>query len=408
MWVTLKKMLRLRRTCAPPSAIPRSGEPSAWRPVLAVWLASRAFFLVVGAVGTALIDDGDVVGAYPEPVGALGYWAHWDGRWFAHIAQDGYDSTAATAFFPLYPLLLRAGVELGLGVAVTGVLVSTLVTLPALYFVHELARAWHGDRAAFAATVALAFFPTAFFLNAVYSDPLFLALSAGSLWAVYVRRDLLLAGFFAYFAAGTRNLGVLLVLPLAYEWLRHRREFGWITLVGVAGPVMGLVTYVIYLWRGAGEPLLFSLAYRQNWGRKFGNPLATLWHGLERARDGVEYLLPTRVFETSSVNPGFLLSNTLNVVFLAFAVVGLVLAVRRVPFGALLYAVPAALGPLTLDLEGLPLISYPRYVLVVFPLFIALGPTLARSRVALALWLAASATLGAYLTLLFVTWRWVA
>ena len=401
-------MLRPRRTCAPPPGIPRSGTGSPWARVLAIWIASRSFFLVVGAVGTALLDDADVVGAYPEPVGALGYWAHWDGRWFAHIAEHGYDSTSATAFFPLYPLLLRAGLEAGLGVAVAGVILSTVVTLPALYFVHELARARHGERAAVAATVALAFFPTAFFLNAVYSDPLFLALSAGSLWAVYVRRDLLLAGLFAYFAAGTRNLGVLLALTLAYEWVRHRREFGWTALVGVAGPVMGLLTYIIYLWRGAGEPLLFSLAYRQNWGREFGSPLGTLWHGLERARDGVEYLVPTRVFETSSVNPGFLLSNTLNVVFLGFAVIALVLAIRRVPFGALLYAVPAALGPLLLDLEGLPLISYPRYVLVVFPLFIALGPTLARSRLGLALWVAVNAALGAYMTLLFVTWRWVA
>src|SRR5919106_869799 len=143
-------MLRPRRTCAPPPGIPRSGTASPWARVLAIWIASRIFFLVVGAVGTALLGDADVVGAYPEPVGALGYWAHWDGRWFAHIAEHGYDSTSAT--------------------------------------------------------VALAFFPTAFFLNAVYSDPLFLALSAGSLWAVYVRRDLLLAGLFAYFAAGTRNL----------------------------------------------------------------------------------------------------------------------------------------------------------------------------------------------------------
>ena len=380
----------------------------AWRPVVVVWAVSRAFFFAVGALGHAFLKPGDVIGAYPEPLGDLSYWAHWDGRWFGHIALQGYDSVAATAFFPVYPALVRGGSEVGLGVAVSGVLVSTLATLFALYFVYALGRAWYDERAALASTLSVAFFPTAFFLNAVYSDPVFLAFTAGCLWGIYVRRDLLIAGLFGYLAAGTRNLGVLLALPLAWEWLRDRHRQGWLGLVGVAGPVMGLLTYVIYLWRGTGEPLLFSLAYRQNWGREFGSPWATTRHAFERAGDGVDYLLPWRVFDTSSVNPGFLLSNTLGVAFLVFAVAALALTAFRVPFGAFLFAVPATLGPLTLDLGGLPLISYPRYVIVVVPIFLALGSVLARSRVALVVWLVMNAAVGAYLTLLFVTWRWVA
>ena len=42
-------------------------------------------------------------------------------------------------------------------------------------------------------SLTLAVFPTSFFFNAVYTESLFLALSAGSIWALRVRRDLLLA-----------------------------------------------------------------------------------------------------------------------------------------------------------------------------------------------------------------------
>ena len=36
-------------------------------------------------------------------------WAHWDGVWFIRIAADGYGAHAQSqAFFPLYPLLVRA------------------------------------------------------------------------------------------------------------------------------------------------------------------------------------------------------------------------------------------------------------------------------------------------------------
>jgi hypothetical protein len=380
-----------------------------WVPVLAVWAVSRVFFFVFGAVGHELVRQAHVRGVYPEPLGSLSYWAHWDGRWLAHIATNGYDTDAATAFFPLYPLVLRVGAETGVGVAMIGVAISSLATLAALYFVFALGQAWYGERAALAAIVTLAFFPTAFYLNAVYTDPLFLALTAGALWALYVRRRLLLAGAFAALAALTRNIGGLLVLALAYEWVRNRREFGWTGLAGVAGPIAGVVAYALYLWERSGNPLLFSQAYEQNWERSFGNPLITLRDGFAHAHDGVSYLVPSRVLETASTLPATLLSNTLNFCFLGFACLTLILAARRVPPGVLLYAVPAALAPLALtDARGLPLISYPRYVLVVFPLFLALAAVLARSRLALVAWTVASATLGAYLTILFASWRWVA
>lgn len=379
-----------------------------WVPVLAVWAVSRIFFFVFGAIGHGAVLQANVRGVYPEPLGALSYWAHWDGRWFAHIATNGYDTDTATAFFPLYPLVLRVGSE-GLGVAIVGVLVSTLATLAALYFVFELGRKWHGQRAALASILILAFFPTAFYLNAVYSDALFLALSAGCVWAMQVRRQLVVAGAFAFLAALTRNIGGLLVLPLAYEWLRNRREFGWTGLAGVAAPVLGVLTYALYLWRRSGDPLLFSAAYEENWDRTVGNPLVTLRDAFAHAHDGVSYFVPARVLETASTTPPTLLSNTLNVFFFGFACCALVLAVRRVPPGVLLYAIPAALGPIALnDTRGLPLISYPRYVLVVFPLFLAVAAVLARSRVALVVWTVGSAAIGAYLTVLFTSWRWVA
>jgi hypothetical protein len=52
--------------------------------------------------------------------------------------------------------------------------------------------------------------------------------------------------------------------------------------------------------------------------------------------------------------------------------------------------------------------SLPRFMLGAFPLFLVLGYLLSRNRPALYLWLAVSASLGAALTSLFVTWRWVA
>ena len=84
----------------------------------------------------------------------------------------------------------------------------SLLALPfAFYFVYNIAREGFGERAARATVLTLALFPTSFFFNAVYTESLFLALSAGSIWALRVRRDLLLACCFSWFATATRNVG---------------------------------------------------------------------------------------------------------------------------------------------------------------------------------------------------------
>ena len=72
------------------------------------------------------------------------------------------------------------------------------------------------------------------------------------------------------------------------------------------------------------------------------------------------------------------------------------------------YSFLVILPALLMPLSAQPLISLPRYVLDAFPLFFVLGYLLSYSRVALYLWLLVSASLGAALTALFVTWRWVA
>src|SRR4051812_31453590 len=93
----------------PALALPRVRTIGAtWRWVLGVWLASRVAFLVAGGIGTAIVRHAGHFGVAKGPGGTFGYWANWDGAWFVGIATHGYGSASATAFFPLYPLLIRA------------------------------------------------------------------------------------------------------------------------------------------------------------------------------------------------------------------------------------------------------------------------------------------------------------
>ena len=120
-----------------------------------------------------------------------------------------------------------------------GVALSILCTAFALFFVYRITENLYGARAARASTLALAFFPTAFFLNAVYTEALFLVLTAGAVWAARVRGNLWLAGIFGALAAATRNLGVLLLVPLFFAFTGLRTEIGllndWTSWLACAG-----------------------------------------------------------------------------------------------------------------------------------------------------------------------------
>jgi Dolichyl-phosphate-mannose-protein mannosyltransferase len=384
---------------------------SVWAFVLVAFFVSRSLFVGVGALAVAFLPQADPAGDPLGPGGFLGYWANWDGAWYAELATGGYGerAPASTAFFPLYPLLVKFGTAVGGGPAVWGVLISLVSTLFALFFVYRTAEKLFDARAARAATLCLAFFPTAFFLNAVYTEALFLALTAGTVWAALVRRDFLVAGVFGALAAATRNVGVLLLVPLFFEWLRHRHAFGLRGLFGMALVPAGFLAYAAYLWARFGDPLLFARQQGDYWNREVSGPLATLGDAWTAAGVGMEYVLdPATLFLGTDATPALEASNVLNLGFLVFFLVVAVAGLFVLPPGLSVYAAALVLLPVLTPSPRFPLMSLPRFVLGAFPVFLVLGYLLSRSRWTLATWLVISGGLGAALTALFVTWRWVA
>ena len=290
-----------------------------------------------------------------------------------------------------------------------GVLVSLAATVFALFFVYRLSEHLYDVRAARAATLCLAFFPTAFFLNAVYTEAIFLALTTGTLWAALVRRDFLLAGLLGAFAAATRNLGVLLLIPLFFEWARHRREVGLRGVFGIALVPAGLAAYAAYLWARFGEPLVFARQQGEYWNREFSGPLATLGDAWRAAGTGMEYVLdPATLFLGTDATPALEASNVLNLAFLVFFLVVALAGLFVLPSGLSVYAAALVLLPVLTPSPRFPLMSLPRFALGAFPVFLVMGYFLSRGRWTLAAWLTLSGGLGVALAVLFVTWRWVA
>ena len=387
--------------------------------VLLVFGASRLLYLAAGSLFASVVPVSRFQAVTMDvPFGRMGLWSHWDGEHYVALAAGGYlqpPEQVSPAFFPLYPLLMRSFAELFGGPVSWGTLSAwgpliSLSALPlALFFVYRIAEDHWDAGVARGAVLALAFFPTAFFLNAAYTESLFLALSAGSLWAARVRRDLLLACGLAGLAAATRNVGVFLIVPLAYEWFRNRDVYRWRGLYLALAP-SGLVAYAAYLWLRFGDPLLFYTD-QQKWGREPAGPVATVVKAWRSAAEGAGRLLDPRLWSDPSLaNLADHLAgaaNLYNLLFFLFAVVVLLAGLRDLPPDLAIYAFLLVLPAALFGTPQNPLMGAPRYVLVAFPLFFVLG-MLHRNRPVFVTGLVLSTLISLVFCALFVSWRFVA
>jgi hypothetical protein len=387
--------------------------------VLAVYAASRLFYLISGSLLAYLVPTSSFQRITLDmPSGSMNIWSHWDGEHYVTLAMGGYlhpPDNVSPAFFPLYPLLLRSFAELFGGpitkeaLSVWGPLISLLFLPFALYFIYHIALEGWGESVARGTVLILAFFPTTFFLNAAYTESLFLALSAGSMWAMRVRKDLLLACVMAALAAATRNVGIFLVVPLMYEWIKDVERSRWQGVYLLLAPG-GLFAYMVYLWVRFGDPLLFYSA-QESWGRQATGPLDTASRAWGAAVEGAGRLLDPDLWAHptlgNAANQLAGASNLFNLAFFVFAMVVLLAGSRYLPLSLTIYGL-LLVAPATLfGTPGSPLMGTPRYVLVAFPVFIVLA-LLFRNRVLLGGWLVVSTLLSLVLCGLFVSWRFVA
>jgi Mannosyltransferase (PIG-V) len=334
------------------------------------------------------------------------------------LAMGGYlhpPDNVSPAFFPLYPMLMRFFAELFGGpisqqaLSVWGPLLSLLFLPFAFYFIYQIALDGFDERVAKGTILILAFFPTTFFLNAAYTESLFLALSAGSLWAMRVRKNLLLACVLAALAAATRNVGVFLMGPLIYEWVKDLERFRWRGIYLLVAPG-GLLAYMGYLWVRFSDPLLFYAA-QESWGRQATGPLDTAGRAWGSAVEGAGRLLDPglRAHPALSNVANHLAGagNFFDLTFFVFAVIVLLAGSRDLPLSLTVYGLLLVTPATLFGTPERPLMGTPRYVLVAFPVFIVLG-LLFRNRLLFGGWLVMSTLASLALCALFVSWRFVA
>jgi Mannosyltransferase (PIG-V) len=345
-----------------------------------VYLSVRLALFALGAAAWALTDehryplitvDHRVIPVRNGWHNAITGWLKQDAQHFLWIAKHGYSNRdTGAAFYPGYPLLTRLVSDVLLNhLVLAAYLVSNGALLAALVVFYRLTEDEYDEPAARRAVLYLCVFPTAFFLFDAYSESLFLLATVGA-FALARRGHWVWAGLAGIAATLTRSVGVVIVLALAVEAVHQttegRRAAGPRGLRDrLARPAMRLGASVIPL-AGIGSYLLFwQLRYHDwywplqveqvIWNHHVSLPWTTLWRGMmTAAHDAPLAGQGWKAYDFVVVAVGLAL--------------GVWVAVRTRPVYAV-YTWASILFFLCAVRSGRPLLSDPRFLVVIFPLF---------------------------------------
>lgn len=358
---------------------------------LRIWVLSRVATGLVVTAAAWLFATG------PALVPLLERWRQWDAHHYIAIAESGYrgrpTGVPLEAFFPGFPLLLRALHAVGLPYLAAGLLISLVagaVAVVALARVAALdapALGVDADRLGERAALLLVLAPSAVFLAAPYSEALFLGFALPA-WLAARRGRWALAGLLAAGAASVRVTGLFLAVALVVEFAVSARR-RWSGAPWLALPAVPVLAFMAHLHALTGDWLRWLTAQQEGWRREFTSPVEAWRTTWEAAFGGTQPLGFAWMFRAE------LVAAVVGVVLLGWLVRS-----RR-------WAESAYVGlTLAAYVTSTWLFSVPRATLLWWPLWIGLAALTLRTRWAWPAYLTLVAPLSVVVALLYGVGRW--
>lgn len=349
---------------------------SAWSYPLGIFALSRAVFFIPAIISQYFLTP------YRDlpPVGHLWYhgnipssnylvnlFVKWDAYWFLNVAQEGYHWQGITgqdprmivghetnlSVFPLLPLLMKT---FSFGVfdpSITGFVICNLSFLVGLVYLYKYLQTKMTLENAQRAILYFSLFPTAFVYSSIYSESLFILFTA-LVFYFWERAEYLKAGISALLLTASRLAGVI-IIPALLAWIimemRDRKKICVRAKTAIFIAPLGIVGFFLWIWCISGKFNAYFIA-QQGWLKEFAYP----W----------DILISVFQFILHGVN----LYNTPPDILFIFPIVLFTLwKIWKVPIHLATFW---GLGVL-LALSSASILGFPRYVGVLFPMFIPLA-----------------------------------
>jgi hypothetical protein len=274
----------------------------------------------------------------------------WDIKYYLQLAQNGYVSgSPLCAFYPLWPgILFLAGRLTGGHLLMASFGLCNVLSFIAFLLFYHLVERQHGKRVALDALILLLAAPGAFFFSFPYTEALYLVLVLAFFWGLECDARLLLciAGFLLPLA---RPVGVFIEVPLAWHLFRSRApQARWLLMLA---PLLGYTCYFTFMHLATGNALEGFVAQRSY-------PLSPSIRNIFNVPALLNAIIGIRTWDgmtDSAVDRGCF--------FLFLVLLPFIFRGNRTWFW---YTLPTGLIPALTSY----FMSYRRYVMVCFPMFV--------------------------------------
>lgn len=288
-------------------------------------------------------------------------WNNWDAPSYITLAKNGYSEDKQKQFLmvilPLYPFLINLFSKIFQDHILTSILISNISYIFATIYLYKLVLLDYSKKKALRTVIYFSIFPTAYFLHTGYTESLFLALTISSFY--YARKgNWFLSSFLGMFATGTRLTGIFLFPTLIIEYLSQKKfnikkikkEILWIAIVP-----LGFLIYLIINYSVFGDPFYFTKVQKENFGITSSSP----WIGVSSAWGSMHWRQPAE-------------KVIIGLMQLIFAIIATIFCIHSLLKFRYSYSVYMILTWGVIASTNF-WIGIPRYVLILFPMFIALS-----------------------------------
>lgn len=298
----------------------------------------------------------------------LNIWVMWDSGWYLDIINSGYHLSTITigpeagqanyAFFPLYPLLTKFLGMIFLGnYVLAGVIISNISWIAGIVYLYKLTKELFNSTAGLQAVKFMIVFPTAFLFSAMFTESLFFALLCATLY-YSLKTNWKLSLILAILLALTRNMGIWVVIPMFFFYLEKNIKDEKYDLRNIVKAIwspniltlfcipLSVFCFMYYISTITGD--IFSVIEIQGaWGRELSNPMMNILRGLQGGFEGM-------------------FVSIFTIICLVFFVLGY----SRIPKSLFILGLLMFIFPLLNSPQVFHLLSLPRYILVILPLYI--------------------------------------
>lgn len=292
---------------------------------------------------------------------ALGFWTCTDSGHYLDIARDWYlsegsvDRLVQLVFLPGYPVIVRLFSAITGDTLVAGLIVSALCFAGANVMLYKLVRLDADHDTAFRAVKFLSLSPAVFFFVAPMSESLFLLCTLSCIYLV--RRGKMLPGcLLGTYAAFTRSLGVILLVPVFFELVQRRARFrDYLTVLLIP---LGFAAYCLINYLVAGDAFKFMDYQHEHWNQQLGWFFNTAAYQTENA-----------VYSFSQNKPNFFGLWLPNILAQLISLALMLFAVKKLRSSYTAYF----LAYFIVAMGATWLLSAPRYITALFTVPVALA-----------------------------------